>query len=74
MDREQKWKQKNALKHGIFSINPIIPGEDPRKFEALHSALIDEWNPCGITEEDLVFSIADAMWRKLRSQRSQKHQ
>jgi hypothetical protein len=65
----EKWKRPNALKHGLFSINPVIPGEDPREFEVLHSALIDEWTPCDITEEDLVFSIADAMWRKLRSQK-----
>jgi hypothetical protein len=67
--RHPKWKRPNALKHGAFSINPAIPGEDPREFEALHSALIDEWNPSDLTEEDRVFNLADAMWRKLRAQK-----
>jgi hypothetical protein len=66
---QQKRKRPNALKHGVFSINPTIPGEDPREFEELHAALINEWNPSDLTEQDLVFSIADAMWRKLRSQK-----
>jgi len=66
---DQKWKRANAQKHGVFSINPTIPGEDPREFEALHSAVINEWNPSGPTEYDAVFSIADAIWRKLRAQK-----
>jgi hypothetical protein len=57
------------LKHGVFAINPAIPGEDPREFEALHSALIDEWKPSGPTEEEAVYDLADAMWHKLRGQK-----
>jgi hypothetical protein len=64
-----KRKRPNAQKHGVFAISPVIPGEDPREFEELHSALIDEWQPSGPIEEDRVFGIADAMWRKLRSQK-----
>jgi hypothetical protein len=67
--RRQEWKRPNALKHGAFSVNPAIPSENPREFQELYSALIDEWNPSGPTEEDRVFGIADAMWRKLRSQK-----
>ena len=62
-------KRPNAQKHGIFSVAPTIPGEDPREFQELHSALVDEWKPSGPTEEDAVFSLADLMWRKLRAQR-----
>jgi hypothetical protein len=66
----QKRKRPNAQKHGVFSVCPFIPdAEEQRKFDELHSALIDEWNPSGQTEENLVFSIADRMWRKLRSQK-----
>ena len=65
----QKQKRPNAQKHGVFAVNPAIPGEDPREFEELHSALIEEWQPSGPTEADAVFSLADLMWRKLRAQR-----
>jgi len=67
--RNPKWKQPNALKHGVFSVNPAILGEDPREFDALHCALIDEWQPSGLTEDDAVFSIAHAIWCKIRAQR-----
>jgi hypothetical protein len=69
MLRRPKWKQPNAQKHGVFSAPPTIPGEDPREFIALHSALIDEWQPVGPTEHEAVLSLADLMWRKIRSQK-----
>jgi hypothetical protein len=28
IDAVPKWKRANALKHGIFAINPTIPGAD----------------------------------------------
>jgi hypothetical protein len=65
----RKWKRPNALKHGVFAIYPIMSGEDPREFEALHSAVIDEWQPSGPTETDKVFAIAHAIWCKIRAQR-----
>ena len=54
-------KRSNAQKHGVFAEPLILPGEDPREFEALHAALIEEWNPSGPTEESRVFGIADAV-------------
>jgi hypothetical protein len=65
----RKWKRPNALKHGVFAIYPIMSGEDPREFEALLSAVSDEWQPSGPTEADKVFGIAHAIWGKIRAQR-----
>ena len=62
-------KRSNAQKHGVFAEPLILPGEDPREFEALHAALIEEWTPSGPSEQSRVFGIADAEWRKLRSRR-----
>jgi hypothetical protein len=67
--RNPKRKPSNAIKHGVFSIIPVMPGEDPREFEAIRSAVRDEWQPSGPTEEDKVFAIAHAIWCKLRAQR-----
>jgi hypothetical protein len=69
MMRRPKWKQPNAKKHGVFSASPTVPGEDPREFVELHSALIDEWQPVGPTEHEAVLSLADLMWRKIRLQK-----
>ena len=55
--------------HGVFAEPLLLPGEDPREFEALHSALIEEWTPSGPSEQSRVFGMADAEWRKLRSRR-----
>ena len=65
----RKHKRANAQKHGVFAEPLVLPGEDPREFEALHSALIEEWTPSGPSEQSRVFGIADAEWRKLRSRR-----
>ena len=68
MPNNDKSKRPNALKHGIYASAPIIEGEDPREFEEVHAALIEEWMPDGALEEDTVFSIAKAIWRKRRAQ------
>jgi hypothetical protein len=62
-------KRANAQKSGVFAEPLILPGEDPREFEALHFALIEEWTPSGPSEQSRVFGIADAEWRKLRARR-----
>jgi hypothetical protein len=67
--RHPKWKRPNAQKSGVFAEPLILPGEDPREFEAIHFALIEEWAPSGPSEESKVFGMADAEWRKLRSRR-----
>ena len=59
----------HAVKHGAFAKTAILPGEDRREFEELHSALIEEWAPVGPTEEDAVLSIAKGVWRKRRLQK-----
>ena len=65
----RKHKRPNAQRHGVFAEPLILPGEDLREFEALHSALIEEWTPSGPSEQSRVFGMADAEWRKLRSRR-----
>ncbi len=68
-DRGPSAKRPNALKHGAFAATAIIPGEDRREFDELHSEVISEWSPQGATEEDAVLSIAKAIWRKRRAQK-----
>jgi len=65
----RKRRRSNAQKAGVFAEPLILPGEDPHEFEALHSALIEEWDPSGASEQSRVFGIADAEWRKLRARR-----
>jgi len=65
----QNPKRPNAQKHGVFAATTILPGEDPREFAELHSALIEEWMPDGASEEDAVLTMAKGHWRKRRVQK-----
>src|SRR6516164_2838230 len=47
--RSRKCKRPNALKHGFYSVAPLIPGEDPREFQEILAELMDEWKPSGPT-------------------------
>ncbi len=53
-----------ALKHGGYSATRILPGEDAAEFAKLHQALIAEWAPNGALEDDIIETMAHALWRK----------
>jgi hypothetical protein len=65
---KQTRRRPNATKHGIFSQQAVLPGEDPEEFLELYADLVAEWSPTGPTEEDAVLSIAHAIWRRRRLQ------
>ena len=56
----------NALRHGVLSVHTVLPWEDKADYEALLTALVEEYAPHGPTEEHLVEEIAGAIWRKRR--------
>ncbi len=62
---------RNSLKHGLASGQVIIPGEDTSAFEALLTALLDEHQPGGPTEELLVNEMAQSYWLAQRALRLQ---
>jgi hypothetical protein len=64
--RHPKWKSPNALKSGVYSGAPLIPGEDPREFDKLHSDLINEWKPVGPTLRFALRRLAVSMWQMNR--------
>ena len=42
----------NALQHGLFATDPVIPGEDPAHFEALRASHYDRFHPAAPEEHD----------------------
>jgi hypothetical protein len=56
----------NSSKHEGYSNLGVLPGEDPEEFDRHHQSLIDEFEPSGPTECDVVLSLAKCMWRKSR--------
>jgi hypothetical protein len=56
----------NALRHGILSRYTVLPWEVAEEYQALVTALTDEYTPTGPTEEHLVEELAGILWRKRR--------
>jgi hypothetical protein len=53
-----------ALKHGGYSATSVLPGESAAEFAKLHRELVAEWIPNGALEDDIVATMARALWRK----------
>jgi hypothetical protein len=56
----------NALKHGLLSEQVVLPGEDPRAFEAEQAAWTSDWQPRSHTRAILVERAAATSWRLRR--------
>jgi hypothetical protein len=56
----------NALKHGLRSEQIVIPGEDPRAFDAECAAWSADWQPKSHTRAILVERAAATSWRLRR--------
>ncbi len=56
----------NALRHGLTSRRPILPGEEAEVFAVLAAGLRAQLQPEGELEEQLVERIAAALWRLQR--------
>ena len=57
---------QNAFKHGLYSKQLILPGEDPAELDALRADLRREHQPATITEDILVNELAEHYWRLRR--------
>jgi len=64
---EKKKKEKrsrNALVHGFYSKDFLLPWDDKNEFEELHNGLCAEFNPIGTSEQETVFDLAQAFWSR----------
>jgi flagellar hook-basal body complex protein FliE len=59
----------NALKHGLTSRRVVMPYENQAEFDALLKDLMDESQPVGALEIELVNDIAASLWRLSRARR-----
>ena len=49
-------RPKNALSHGVYSSDIVLPWENEQQFNDLHQALREEYYPDGVSEEAAVLS------------------
>ena len=53
----------NALRHGLRSVQTVVPGESPDDWEGHRAALVDDLKPFGVLELALVEQVAAGLWR-----------
>src|SRR6516164_4330050 len=59
-------RKKNALTHGIYGKDILLPWESREEFEKLLAELQDEFRPSGRMENEIVFDLAHLRWQKYR--------
>lgn len=57
---------KNAISHGAYSHEVVLPWENEQEFKDLHRSLQEELFPDGVSEEEVVFSLACLHWKRRR--------
>ena len=65
-DQGKQRCSQNALKHGLRSNNPVIPGEDPIEYQHKLDELRADLRPLNSLEDSIVEQIADTTWRLKR--------
>jgi len=67
--RTEEGKQRssqNAIKHRLFALNFLLPGESQDEYDRHLYRYHKEYNPKQATEEDLVRQLAETEWRRRR--------
>jgi hypothetical protein len=57
---------KNALAHGGYAQDHVLPWENKQDFFDFHKALREELEPDGPAEEEVVLGVASLYWKKRR--------
>ena len=65
-DEGKQRSSQNALIHGVYAVESVIPGEDPADFDKLCTEFGLRYDPDGPYERSLVRQMADAEWRMRR--------
>jgi len=60
---------QNSLKTGVYSIQEVLPGEDPTQLQELEKSFVQDFSPRGVVEAALVHSLVVIAWKKLRLER-----
>ena len=59
-------QSKNALTHGYYASDIVLPSENEQEFEDLLQAYRNEYGPDGVSEEAAIFDLASLHWKKRR--------
>jgi len=70
----EKPKTKNALTHGVYSSEIVLPGESEEDFIELYKAFQSEVNPGSPLEHEAVLDLARLHWLKRRAIQAAKRE
>jgi hypothetical protein len=62
-EKRQK-RRRNALVHGLYSRDVLLPWDNKDDFEKLHQELCAEFRPSGAAERETVLDLTHAFWLK----------
>src|SRR5213596_3211876 len=57
---------RNAVKHGLTSDSPVIPGESLAEWQRFLAGIVASYEPVGGLETEHATMIASLMWRRRR--------
>jgi hypothetical protein len=57
---------RNAIRHGLTSVSPLLPSEDPAEFEAFQSNVVTQYDPQDAEDTVIVLAYVDTLWRLRR--------
>lgn len=57
---------QNALAHGAYAAQLVLPGEEVADYEQLEQSLQSDFNPRNLVEAALVHDVAVLLWKKWR--------
>ena len=63
----KKAGNRNALCHGVYASDVILPWESETEYEQMHASFKDEWKPVGASEEQAVLDLTHWTWTKWRA-------
>jgi len=62
---------RNAIKHGLCSLEAVIHGEEQEEYERHREAFLGELKPVGVMENMLAMRIVSLIWRLRRAEMMQ---
>src|SRR4051812_34729143 len=62
----------NALKHGLCSERPVLPGENPDEWDKFRISVVERFAPEDVVEAEQVERVALHMWRLRRVARYER--
>ncbi len=66
-DAGKQRSRLNALRHGLTGLTVVLPADDHAAYQRHSQSFLDEYQPQGATENQLVQTLIDTSWRMNRA-------